>query len=438
MTAPPRSHSVTLGGTAMRKFSAISAALVFVLMLAIAPTATATSKAARRGPPPWSMPPWRPRPRRSGSSSGNPDLAAPPPPSPAGRVTGFAPPAGRHRGERLPRLRALPAGARTGPVPPGLPARSQTERLHPRDAHVRDGRGGAGSLVSGHEVHTHHAHLIAIDPSNPSSYRWIYGTGEEMTGRQPGRARQGRPPLQEGAALRDVHQEKGERLAALSMLHNKTSEPRLIYLRVWIRYVHGTHDEILAATGQDFHTLVPQIFGGTFNVPRTGGRYGRGRWTCPRSRNPRTTWGDDRFAHRPREDQARPGRHPRVGRGAAGGADRGRPDLHARGDPRLPVEHGHQGAVRAPTATATASRGPRSPAARCMGRGGVWPSEDFPDGPDQERLGRAYIREGDLLGGTTASYMASPYAYPDAMLFFGMLQWTSPSRRRRRPAARPA
>jgi hypothetical protein len=201
------------------------------------------------------------------------------------------------------------------------------------------------------------------------------------------------------------------------MLHNKTSEPRLVYLRVWIRYVHGTHDEIKAANGQDFHTLIPQIFGGTFNVPRTGGRYA---W--PKDLTEKIVQGDPHARGGTTASPTGPA-HIQPGLGVT---------LESAWSGRLIVAGGHlhaggtqaylsnMGTKARPCPNRDGDRFPGTTISRSavMGRHGVWPSEDFQMGLTQNGW-RAYIRQGDLLVGN-GEYMASPYAYPDAMLFFGI------------------
>ena len=128
------------------------------------------------------------------------------------------------------------------------------------------------------EMHIHHSHWWFIDPDDRDSdplpwMRWISGSGEERTRgdlRTLGAADPSGPEYGISVA-------PGDRVAMINMLHNKTTLPKVVWIKVDLVFVHGTSAEIAAAPGpyhgRDFHNLTGVLHGGSFNVPRIGSRY---------------------------------------------------------------------------------------------------------------------------------------------------------------------
>src|SRR3954463_16418223 len=210
-----------------------------------------------------------PAPHAAWKQFGDPSFPEPPVPSPTNRAAAWVPqPAGTTQtinldfgpyvipgGTDLSRVDFVPAGA-TG----------YTTEVH---TFVLD---ADGTEIPGNEVHAHHAHLLKGNPNNPQYLDWLYGTGEEMTGGSIAERAKADPAYAAGRRY-GIAVTQNDVLGQLSMLHNMTAQSRTVYLRFRVRFVYGTHDEIAKAKHWDFHALTPQIAGGTFNVPRTGGRY---------------------------------------------------------------------------------------------------------------------------------------------------------------------
>jgi hypothetical protein len=144
------------------------------------------------------------------------------------------------------------------------------------------GGGPAVVTVDGSEpphqaAHLHHSHWWFIDPQDrdydPLPWmRWISGSGEELTrasfadiaDAQPGGPRYG------------LYVRQGDRVAMINMLHNKGTQPMVLWIRIDLDFVHGSADEIASATGQQFHDVRGTLVGSTFQVPRgAGGADGR-------------------------------------------------------------------------------------------------------------------------------------------------------------------
>ena len=337
-----------------------------------------------------------------------------PPPSPANRLGGLEPkPAGTIENFYLD----------TGPhvIGPGMDLSRLDFHLATATGYTLETRmfvidAITGETISGHDVHTHHAHLIALDPQNPNYYRWIYGTGEEMTGGSVDARAAADPRYRKGLRY-GMFIEQGERLAVLSMLHNKTAEPRLAYLRVWSRFVHGTREEIKAATGQDFHNLTSQIFGGTFNVPRTGGHYFWPKDLTDRiiSKDENARGGTTASPTGPASIKPGVGvtwTSPWTGQIAVVGGH-----LHGGG---TQAYLSNLGSKERPCGNRDGDKLPGTTISRSavFGRGGLSPTDDFQMGLTQNAW-RAWVRKGDVLV-ANGGYNAQTNSWPDAMLFFGV------------------
>lgn len=385
----------------------LPAASRLVVAIALAATASAALPASSQTPPP---PDWLHRATQAAwRQFGDPSYPPPPVPTPTNRASGWvAQPPGTAQtlnldfgpyvvtaGTDVSRIDFAPAGA-TGYV---------TE-VH---TYVLD---ADGTKVAGNEVHTHHVHLLQADPANPDYFDWLYGTGEEMTGgsiaeratADPGYAR----GLRYGMPIT-----QGKQLGVLSMLHNMTSQSRTVYIRFQIRFVYGSHDQIQQAKHWDFHALTPQIFGGTFNVPRTGGHYA---WPVQLNRVAATAQNRGDITSNPTPAKLEPGvgvvwTAPysgtivvAAGHLHAGGTDAVLSNLGSRAHPC--PQRGLRGF---PGTTLLDSR--------VIGHHGVWPTNDYQMGLSQYGW-RAYVHKGDRLA-VNGSYFARRFAYPDAMVFAG-------------------
>lgn len=341
---------------------------------------------------------------------GNPTLPAPPVPSPAGRVSGWAPqPAGTTQtidldfgpyvvtpGSDLSRIDITPAAAT------GFTTEVHTFVLN-----------SDGTKMPGDEVHTHHVHLLRLNPDNPQYFDWLTGTGEEMTGGSIGERATADPAYKHGLRY-GIPVEQGEQLGVLSMLHNMTSQTHVLYIRFRLTFVNGTHDEIAQAKHWDMHALTPQIFGGTFNVPRTGGSYA---WPLQLGRVARTAQNRGTITSNPTPSRLEPGvgvvwTAPYSGEVVIGGGH-----LHAGGTSAVLSNLGsaddpcpHRGMPGYPGTALMNSR--------VIGHHGIWPSNDYQMGLTKPAW-RAYVHKGDRLA-INGGYLARSYSFPDAMVFAGL------------------
>ena len=385
-------------------------ALSLVLMLALAPSAPAA--VAEVNHPAWlnlAM-------ERVWSELGDSSMAHPPP-SPVHTIEGWTPsPAGTERNLYLD----------TGPhvIMPGQDLSRLDPFEAPQSGYTLETRmfvldATDGSTVNGHQVHTHHAHLVKLQADPDAPYSWIYGTGEEMTGGSVD-ARAAADPAYKKGLRYGMYVEKGDTLGVLSMLHNKTSEPRVVYLRVWTRMVTGTHEEIQQATGQDFHTLAPAIFGGTFNVPR--------------ARMANFYWPADVAKNETDEDQR--GSMTAIPSGNVKNVPGTGVVWTAPWDGQIVVAGGHlhAGGTEAyisnwgSEAKPCANRDGDRLAGTTIFRSAVFerhgfPSEDYQMGLSQNGW-RAWVHKGDRLV-VNGGYDTRRFAYPDAMVFFGIYVDTS-------------
>ena len=270
-----------------------------------------------------------------------------------------------------------------------------------------------GNKIPGDEVHTHHVHLLQMDPANPQYFDWLYGTGEEMTGGSIAQRAEADPAYSSGLRY-GIPMTQGKELGVLSMLHNETSQTRTVYIRFRIRFVYGTHDEILQAKHLDYHALTPQIFGGTFNVPRTGGHYA---WPRQLDDVAHTSQNRGGITSNPTPAKLEPGTGVvwtapysgtivvSAGHLHAGGTDAVLSNLGSTSHP-CP----QQGISGYPGTTLLDSR--------VIPHHGVWPTNDYQMGLSRYAW-RAYVHKGDRLA-INGSYFAKHYAYPDAMVFAGL------------------
>jgi plastocyanin len=383
-------------------------AVLVRLAVAIALTATAAGSWPASSAAPHDTA-WSAAAKAAWQQFGDPSVA-PPIPTPANRVSGWAPRSAGTRatlnldfgpyvvtaGSDVSRLDVTPAGA-TGYVT-GI-------RTFVLDVD--------GTNVPGDEVHTHHVHLLQADPTNPDYFDWLYGTGEEMTGGSIAARAKAVPAYKHGLRY-GIPMTKGSQLGALSMLHNMTSRTRTVYIRFRINFVYGSHDEIQQAKRLDYHALTPQIFGGTFNVPRTGGLYAwprQLRQVAPTANNRGT------MTSNPTPSRFEPGvgvvwTAPysgtivvAAGHLHAGGTDAVLSNLGSRSNPC--PERGISGY---PGTTLLDSR--------VIPHHGITPTNDYQMGASQNRW-RAYVHKGDRLA-INGSYFAKRYAFPDAMVFAGV------------------
>jgi hypothetical protein len=134
-----------------------------------------------------------------------------------------------------------------------------------------------GSTV-GHEdkIHLHHAHLFRADRSGDNGAssgrtgaQWVFGTGGEQTeGSFEKLSRD--DPSGKRYGLRIF---AGDPMLMVFMPMNMSDQNKVAYLEFEFEFVHGTPEEIEAATGDEMTPLRPVLHGTTFNVPKTGGAF---------------------------------------------------------------------------------------------------------------------------------------------------------------------
>lgn len=150
-----------------------------------------------------------------------------------------------------------------------------------------------GREPSTQQVHVHHAHWWRLDPNAPNygppipipGWQWIAGAGEEKTNGDFGLVAAADP---DPAAPRyGIATHAGDRVLLINMVHNKTPQPWVTWVKVQLRFVHGTAEQIRAAKGLDYHALTPVLVGGTFDVPRGSGHGGVYRYPFDAAGTPR-------------------------------------------------------------------------------------------------------------------------------------------------------
>lgn len=267
-----------------------------------------------------------------------------------------------------------------------------------------------GSEPSHQELHIHHAHWVKVNPEKEEYASWFFGTGEEET-EGGGDDYMKADPRYDSEGLRyGIPLYKGDKLAFVSMLHNKTSQPMTVWLEGEMTLVTGSREEIKNApedpstpyAGTDVHPLKPVLHGRSFNVPRTGGEY---------------VWPRDAAEG----DEVVNGRNVKRGVGDIwtapfdGTIVIGAGHLHPGG---RQVVVSNLGSESQPcTDEGDGYAGKTILRVDAYYRDGVFPSEDFQMGITQKGW-RAKIKKGDRIA-INGIYDAADYAYPDAMSFFG-------------------
>lgn len=340
---------------------------------------------------------------------GDPTYPSPPVPTPTNRASGWAPePAGTTQtldldfgpyvvtaGSDVSRIDFTPAAAS-----------GYTTEVH---TFVLD---ADGKKIPGDEVHTHHVHLLQMDPSNPQYFDWLYGTGEEMTGGSIDDRAKADPAYGHGLRY-GIPMTQGKQLGVLSMLHNESAQNRTVYIRFRVKFVYGTHDEIQQAKHWDFHALTPQIFGGTFNVPRTGGSYA---WPVQLHQVASTPENRGSITSNPTPAKLEPGVGVVWTAPYSGTIVVAAGHLHAGGTDAVLSNLG-SAAHPCPQRGLPGYPGTTLLNSRVIGHHGVWPSNDYQMGLSQDTW-RAYVHKGDRLA-VNGGYLAKQYGYPDAMVFAG-------------------
>jgi len=270
-----------------------------------------------------------------------------------------------------------------------------------------------GSKIPADEVHTHHVHLLQFNQNNPDYLDWLTGTGEEMTGGSIAERAKADPGYAHGLRY-GMQVTQGKWLGVLSMLHNMTPQNRTVYIRFRIKFVYGTHDEIQQAKHWDFHTLTPQIFGGTFNVPRTGGSYA---WPVGLGSVAKTADNRGTITSNPTPSKLEPGvgvvwTAPYSGTLVVAGGH-----LHAGGTDAILSNLGSK-AHPCPHVGHAGFPGTQLMDSRVIGHHGIWPTNDYQMGLSQYGW-RAYLHKGDRLA-INGAYFAKHYSFPDAMVFAGV------------------
>lgn len=266
-----------------------------------------------------------------------------------------------------------------------------------------------GEPYNSHDIHIHHAHWTWLDPEQEGYHRWFYGTGEERTqGSLWDRAKKD-PRFKDGLRY-GVELQQGDRLGFISMLHNKTAEQKVVYLRVRMDYVYGSHDSIQEATDWDIHNLRPTLIGTTFNVPHTGDTFVFPQGTTEKNIGPHSNY------HNPVGDtEVVPGVGQVVTIPFSGMVIAGAGHMHPGGTEVVLSNLGRkddpcpEDGDDFPGTTMTRSRN--------IARHGVFGSEQFQMGVTPHSW-RMYVREGDRLV-LNGVYDASDYGFLDAMSYYG-------------------
>lgn len=197
---------------------------------------------------------------------------------------------------RLTRVEPQPAGTErtyclfSGPytIPPGHDLSRVDLDLALGDGFLVAGGPGVvladGTEPSHQDMHIHHAHWWFLQPGaknyGPSvpfpGWKWISGAGEEETEGSFSLVADANPDPaapRYGLAVRE-----GERVLQFNMLHNKRTQPFVVWIKVDLTFVHGTAEEIRSATpgsakwaGKEFRNLTPVLVGGSFDVAKGSG-----------------------------------------------------------------------------------------------------------------------------------------------------------------------
>ena len=267
-----------------------------------------------------------------------------------------------------------------------------------------------GAEASSHDIHIHHAHWTWLDPDAPGTHRWFYGTGEERTQGSIMPAAKADPRFKKGLRY-GVEVRKGDRMGFISMLHNKTAATHVVWLKVRIEFVYGTHPEIKKAKGWNFHKLTPALYGSTFNAWRTGGIY-----DYPLDATKKSIGPHGNYSNPIATAEVVPG----VGQVW---------ESPWEGDIIIGAGHSHPGAYEVVLSNLGTKKDPcpqdgdRFPGvtaarSRNITRNNVFPSEEFQMGLTQPGW-RVHVRKGDRLV-INGVYDTKRYEYPDAMSYFGL------------------
>ena len=126
------------------------------------------------------------------------------------------------------------------------------------------------------EAHIHHAHWFRAQPGNgEDNYtrvpglnegmtEWVFGNGDEET---KGDFTQ-RSAADPDGPIYGQYIPAGNPQLMIYMIHNKTAAPLLTYMVLDVKFIHGTAEEIKAATGKDVHDVAGMLMGRTYDVPR--------------------------------------------------------------------------------------------------------------------------------------------------------------------------
>jgi plastocyanin len=168
-------------------------------------------------------------------------------------------------------------------VPPGHDANRIDIDIPPHDGFIisvepKMLRADNLTEVGHQQGHIHHAHWFALDPGNKEdnytkgNSEWIFGTGDELT----------KGDFSERTAAEPNGPIYGQYIAGgapqlmIYMLHNKTSQPMTVWIKLDIEFVHGSQAQLKALGGRPYHDISGVLFGRTFNVPRQPD--GDGKW----------------------------------------------------------------------------------------------------------------------------------------------------------------
>jgi hypothetical protein len=126
-----------------------------------------------------------------------------------------------------------------------------------------------------HQIaHIHHAHWFRTDIGNLEdnyfnypgfgTHEWIFGNGDEETKAdfQP------RTDADPSGPIYGQYIPSGGAGPVIYMIHNKTSQPIVAYIRLKISFLHGTPEELNAPGKRPVHDIRGMLLGRTFDVPR--------------------------------------------------------------------------------------------------------------------------------------------------------------------------
>lgn len=122
----------------------------------------------------------------------------------------------------------------------------------------------SGRIPTEQEIHIHHAHWLRIttDPNHEyyaTGLSWVFGTGEEKSqGRLDDRSNVSLDEPTYGIPIDGTTPQ-----TLIYMLHNKTPSPMEMYVVLDVDFIHGTRDQVVAATGRDIHPLTGTLWGQT-------------------------------------------------------------------------------------------------------------------------------------------------------------------------------